>query len=404
LRITVFFQHYHTPDCATAARPWALVERLAREHDVRLITTGAWRSLRMTDQYDWVPHDAELVELDVPYDNAMTARERMASYARYALRALAHGLRGPRPDLVFASSTPLTVPAAAAAVAALRGVPWIFEVRDLWPDFPIQMGAVSSPLLRRGLYALEHALYVSADHVVTVSPDMTRHVQTAVPPDRVSTIPYGTDLALHARAAEADLEDLRRAFDLPDAPLVLYAGSFGRANDVPTLLAAARRLRENRPREDDAPTPCFVFAGSGYHRPRIAAAARKHANVRLLDPQPRERMLRLFRLADLSVVAFIDRPILATNGPSKLYDSLGAGTPVVVTSDGWTRRLVERADCGWYVPPSDPVALAARIAELFAAPDALSAAGPRARATAHAHFDRTADMDRYAALVRQVGG
>ena len=395
MRITLFLQHYHTPDCPTAGRPYALVERLAREHDVTVITTDAWRSLRMTDHYDWAPHDARLVELPVPYDNAMTSGERLRSFAQYMIRSAGRALRQSRPDLIIGSSTPLTAAGAAGGVAALRGVPWIFEVRDLWPDFPIQMGAVPSPLARCLLYGLEHALYRSAAHVVTASPDMTRHVRTAVPDETVTTIPYGTDLALHAGITDADADRLRRDLQLPEGPFVLYAGSFGRANDLPTLLGAARRLDG----QIDAP---FVFAGHGHDRPLVEDAAQALSTVRLVPPQPYPRMLRLFRLASLSIVSFIDRPILATNGPSKLYDSLGAGTPVVVTTDGWTRRLVEAEGCGWFVPPSRPEHLAERIAACLQSPDALAAASERARETARSRFDRAADMDRYAALAGRI--
>ena len=333
VRITLFLQHYHTPDCPTAGRPYALVERLAREHDVTVITTDAWRSLRMTDYYDWVPHDARLVELPISYDNAMTPGERLRSFAQYMIQSAGRALRQSRPDLIIGSSTPLTAATAAGGVAALRGVPWIFEVRDLWPDFPIQMGAIPSLLARRLLYTLEHALYRNAAHVVTASPDMSRHVCTTVPKDKVSTLCYGTDLALHGAVTDAHADRLRQDLQLPEGPLVVYAGSFGRANDLPTLLGAARRL--------DGPVDAtFVFAGHGHDRPRVEDAAQALSNVRLVPPQPYPRMLRLFRLASLSVVSFVDRPVLATNGPSKLYDSLGAGTPVVVTTDGWTRRLV----------------------------------------------------------------
>lgn len=394
MRITVFFQHYHTPDCSTAGRPYALVERLAHEHEVTVITTDAWRTRRVTHAFDWVPHAADFVELSVPYDNAMTAGRRLRSFLQYATRAAARALVRAKPDLIIGSSTPLTAAAAAGGVAQTRGVPWIFEVRDLWPDFPIQMGAVPSLLARRLLYGLEHLLYRSADHVVTASPDMTRHVRTALPPDQVSTLSYGTDFDLHARADARDDEDLRRELGLPDAPIVLYAGSFGRANDIPTLLAAARRLDDR-----DA---VFVFAGDGYHAPAIEEAARNCAPVIRLPPQPYPRMLRIFRCAEVSVVSFIDLPVLGTNGPSKFYDSLGAGTPVVVTGNGWTRRFVEEQGCGWAVPAEAPDRLADTIAGILDRPEALCEAGRRARDAARTHFDRARDMDRYAALVARV--
>ena len=177
MNIAVFLQHYHTPDCPTAARPYALVKRLENDHDVTVITTRAWESKRQAQRFPWAPPGVDLVRFDVPYNNTMSASQRLSSYLHYAVRSVRYGMQMPQPDLILGSSTPLTAAAAAGTVATLRGIPWIFEVRDLWPDFPIQMGAVPDcglhGLLRQG----EAALYRSAAQVVTLSEDMEQHVR-----------------------------------------------------------------------------------------------------------------------------------------------------------------------------------------------------------------------------------
>jgi len=396
MHIAVFLQYYHTPDCPTAARPYALVERLARDHEVTVITTQAWEDRRLAERHPWVPPGARLVRLDVPYDNAMSSARRLYAFLDYALRALGHGLRGPRPDLILGSSTPLTSAAVAAAVARLRGVPWIFEVRDLWPDFPIQMGALDWPGLRGALYKLESALYRSAAHVVALSPDMERHVQSVAPDTSTSTLWYGTDLQRVASISEEQTRALRDRLSLDRRFLVLYAGTFGRANAIPTLLDTAGRLSS---RSD----LLIGFAGTGYHKPAVRRAARRHDHIRLIDPLPYPDALALFSIADLSLVSFIDRPVLSANAPGKFFDSLSTGTPVVVTTSGWTRRFVERHDCGWAVSPESPGALATRIRTVLDAPDILAAAGRNARATAQRQFHRARIMDRYARLVETVG-
>ena len=151
MHIAVFLQHYHTPDCPTAGRPYALVERLGRDHEVTVITTRAWEGTRTAHRFPWAPPGVDLVRFDVPYDNAMSAPRRLASFLHYAARAVRHGLQMPRPDVILGSSTPLTAAAAAGLVARVRGVPWVFEVRDLWPAFPLQMRAVPRVVLPRPL-------------------------------------------------------------------------------------------------------------------------------------------------------------------------------------------------------------------------------------------------------------
>ncbi len=395
MHVAFFCQHYHTPDCSTAARPYSLVRHLARDHDVTLITTDAWRQRRLTHDFDWVPAGVRLRALKVPYANAMAPRPRMQSYAAYAAGACWHGLHMPRPDVVYATSTPLSAACAAALVARRHGAPWIFEVRDLWPDFPIQMGALRSRGLQRMLRGLERRLYRSAAHVVTASTDMAAHVRR-FRARGVTTVEYGTPLDLMERADAAAADALRREHHVEDRHVVLYAGSFGRANAIPTLLEAAARLRG---RTD----LCFVFAGRGHHARAVARAARRLPHVRHVPPQPLLCALALFRLADLSLVPFIDRPVLAANAPSKLYDSLAAGTPVIVTNAGWTKRLVEAHGCGWHVPPEDAAALAAQIHAALDAPEALRAAGARAERLARARFDRAEHMQRLVALIEGVG-
>ena len=396
VEIAVFLQYYHTPDCPTAARPYALVERLGRDHDVTVVTTRVWEAKRQAHRFPWAPPGVDLVRFDVPYDNTMSTTQRFGAFLKYAARAVRYGLRMPQPDLILGSSTPLTAAAAAGTVARLRGVPWIFEVRDLWPDFPIQMGAVPDYGLHGLLRGAEAVLYRSAAHVVTLSPDMEQHVRIRAPSASVTTVEYGTDFDLIDAIGPEERTEIENRFDLDRRFLVLYAGSFGRANAIPTLLGAAQRLVAER---SDV---LIAFAGQGYHAPTVRWAAEEHDAIRQLPPLPSPDTLALFECADLSLVSFLDRPVLAANSPGKFFDSLATGTPVVVTNPGWTKRFVERYGCGWFAPPESPTRLANRLQTVLDSPDSLAATGRNARTEARKRFTRTEMMDRYATLVNRV--
>lgn len=386
MHLLYVYQYYNTPDNAATARHYHYLRHLARRHRVTLITSRTYYESRLTDRFPWVPDGVTVHMLDVPYANRMNARARLRAYAGFAAGAVHAGLRGPRPDLVFGTSTPLTAAWAARQIARLRRVPWVFEVRDLWPDFPVQMGALPGPMARL-LYRMEHRLYHSAAHVLTLSPDMEAHVrQAGVPGERVTTLVHGTDRAL--LDAAPDPAALREAHGLTEAFVVLYAGTLGRANAIPTLLDTARALA-HRPRLR------LVIAGDGYHRDEVLAAARELSNLTLLPPQPLHRMLGWFRLADVSVVSFLDRPVLATNSPAKFFDSLSAGTPVVVTSPGWTKAFVERHGCGWAVPPEDAPALATCLERLLDDPARVAEAGRRGAVVAREQFDRDRLAERF---------
>lgn len=395
MHIAIFQQYYHTPDCPTAARPYALVKRLARDHEVTVVTTRSWRKKRLTNRFPWTPSGVRLVEFDVPYDNSMTTAQRLRSFLEYALRAVWSGTHVPRPDLIVGSSTPLTAALAAATVAFVRDVPWIFEVRDLWPDFPIQMGALPVPGLPALLSSVEKGLYRSATHVVTLSTDMEQHVRTLTPDATVTTIEYGSDLQLVNAISEDQRSTLRRRLSLNDRFLVLYAGALGRANAIPTLLNAAKQLSNHS-------EVLFAFAGHGYHESTVHEAAQQFDHIRHLSPLPYPDALTLFSVADVSLVSFRDRPVLAANSPGKFYDSLATGTPVIVTNPGWTKRFVQTYDCGWYVPSEAPDALANQLRRLLNTPDRLRETSRNARRAARQHFDRAEIMNRYADLIARV--
>ena len=394
MHIAVFSQYHTNPDCPATSRHYALLGHIAKTHRVTLLTTPAWESQRLTQEFDWVPDGVELRQAQVPYDNRMGPVRRAVSFAQYAAWAVGEGQRIDKPAVVWGISTPLTAAWAAARVAKLRKVPWVFEVQDLWPAFPIAMGAVPTALARQQLFRLEKRLYGSARHILPLSPDMTRYVTgLGIAPEKVTTVLNGTDLDLAARATPEAVAALRREHNLAGQRVILYAGTFGRANDIPTIVAAAEALVAT---ESEV---TWLFLGQGFHAPLVAAAAaRWPGRIRLVGGVPRHAVFSWFALAEVSVVSFLDLPVLDANSPAKLYDSLAVGTPVVVTNRGWTKELVEREGCGWYLPAGNAPALTGRLHELLAQPATRQAAGERGKQLAAMQFDR----QKIAAVVQNI--
>ena len=393
--ILVLYQHYHTPDCPGGGRIYSLLHTLKERASVTLITSNARRAERCTTDFPWFPKGISAREVNVPYKNRMPTRQRIWSYLSFAAKAFWHSVRHTQPDLIYGISTPLSTALAAAMAARWHGVPWLFEIRDLWPAFPIQMGAVPFDWLERTLYRAERLLYRSAAHILTVSPDMTAYVEeTGQTPDRVTTILPGSDLDyLHSTNAPSP-SHVRRQYDLPDTPLVLYAGTFGRANDIPTLIDVAKQC------EDDDFS--FVFVGRGFYEPELRRLANANPSVFLVPPQPQHHMGTWYELADLSIVSFLDRPVLATNSPAKFFDSLTMGTPVLVTNPGWTKTFVETHQCGWYVPPSSPASMTQKLRSLMSDPTILREAGAHGQTVARERFNRSDQLSVIPSLVNQV--
>lgn len=394
MHVAVFSQYHTNPDCPATSRHYTLLAHLAKTHRVTLLTTPAWKGQRLTNEFPWVPTGVEIREVAIPYENRMGPARRALAFAQYAGWAVCEGLRIDKPDVIWGISTPLTAAWAAAQVARWRRVPWVFEVQDLWPAFPIAMGAVPTALARQQLYGLEKRLYQSACHIMPLSPDMTRYVMDlGIPTSKITTVLNGTDLELAARAMPVVVEKLRQAQGLVGKRVVLYAGTFGRANDVPTLVAAAEVMAA----ED--PDTVWIFLGHGFFAPLVAAAAARWPDrIRLVGGQARHEVFAWFSLADISVVSFLGLPVLDTNSPAKLYDSLAVGTPVVVTNAGWTQKLVEQYACGWFVPAGTATALVIRLRELLQTPALLTVAGANGKALATQYFDR----QQLAALVQEI--
>jgi glycosyltransferase involved in cell wall biosynthesis len=245
------------------------------------------------------------------------------------------------------------------------------------------MGAVPSKLAQKQLFALEKRLYKSAAHIVPLSPDMAAYMeQLGVSTSKITTVLNGTDFHLAATATDEAVATLQQEQVFTNRRIILYAGTFGRANDIPTLVEAAEKMAPTHP------DVLWVFMGHGFNEPLIQAAAARCTSIRLIAPQPRHVVFTWFRLAEISIVSFLDLPVLDANSPAKFYDSLAVGTPVIVTNNGWTRQWVEKHSCGWYSPAGNADALASCVSALLANPAKLKQAGLNGQSTAHAHFDR----------------
>ena len=400
MHVAVFNQYHASPDCPATSRHYTLLTELAKHHQVTLLTTPAWRPQQLTHEWPWVPPGVELLEASIPYENTMGPARRVLAFAQDAAWAVRAGRRIARPDVVWGISTPLTAAWAAARVARHWRAPWVFEVQDLWPSFPVAMGAVPTALARQQLFALEKRLYKSAAHIVPLSPDMSHYVtDLGISANKVTTLLNGTDLDLAARATPATVAALRSEQGLEGRKVVLYAGTFGRANDMPTVVAAAEKMVA----ADPAVT--WLFLGHGYYAPLVAAAAaRWPGRIRLVGGQPRHAVFSWFALAEVAVVSFLGLPVLDANSPAKLYDALAVGTPVVVTNHGWTKMLVEQYHCGWYAPAGDADALAAQLQTALADPVRLQEAGQRGQALAQAQFDRVALASQMQQILERAAG
>lgn len=400
LKISVIFQHYANADCPQTARHALFLSEWAKQYEVSLIAASTNRENRITHDHPWVGEGVTLHEIPIAYDNAMTTWQRLKSFTRFMRHGLRKAIQLPPPDVFVGISTPLTTAVTTALAAKWHGRPWVFEVKDLWPDFPIQMGAVPWKPAQHALYALERWLYQDAAHVIATSPDMAAHVRTFLPAHKVTLLSNGTDLDVIASLRDDEVKAMRDLAQCkPGQTLVVYAGSLGRANHVELLKRVAHMLAD---RQDVV----FAITGRGFHRPELEALSERIPNLKLLPVLARRQSLALFKAANLSLVAFLPIPVLGANSPAKFYDSLACGTPVLVVNPGWTRSFVEEEGCGWFVSGEEPDAVARQVHSLMANPETLRAASLNAlrvaRENTHGYFNREPLHYQYAQILEQV--
>jgi glycosyltransferase involved in cell wall biosynthesis len=367
MRILYLHQFFVTRAGPGSTRSYEFARRfVAAGHEVRIVT-AAGAAPPGTSEVEGIEVTAVRgAYSDYVRATALSYPRRMLAFAAFAPSATAVALRGRRPDVVYATSPPLTMAVPALAVAVRHRVPLVWEVRDLWPEAPIQLGALRNPLLRRAARALERFVYRRAARMIALSPGIRAGMIAAgAPPERVALVPNASDL------------DLFRPATPPERFRVSYFGTMGEANDLTAAVEAARLL----------PDVEFLLVGDGKRRAELERGA--PPNVVFTGPASgKEEVAELAADSSACLTLFKDLPVLATNSPNKLFDTFAAGRPAIVNMEGWMRELVEENEAGLYVGAGNARELADAIAWLRQHPDAAERMGRNARALAEREFGR----------------
>ncbi|HID78786.1 MAG TPA: glycosyltransferase WbuB [Planctomycetaceae bacterium] len=385
MRIVYLHQYFTTPGMSGGTRSYEMARRLVQwGHDVHMVTSlrsGAGRGWACTVvrgiQVHWCP---------VAYSSHMGFNRRIRAFLQFSALAAERTARLPA-DVVFATSTPLTIALPAVYAAARRGIPMVFEVRDLWPETPIAVGALRGRAAIAAARWLERFAYSHADRVVALSPDMKAGVVRAgYPAERVTVIPNGCDLELFRVSQEAGRRFRGRFEWLGQRPLVVYAGALGIVNGVDYLArVAAAAWRIN-------PEIRFLVVGDGCQRERVRREAEDGAvlgrNFFMLPPMAKSRIPAVFSAADIATSTVIDRRALWANSANKVFDALAAGRPVAINHEGWLAELIRQTGCGLVLDPHDIEGAARSLARALSDRRWMAAAGRAARRVAEERFDR----------------
>jgi glycosyltransferase involved in cell wall biosynthesis len=389
MKVLYFHQHFVTPHGAGAIRSYAMARKLIeRGHQVTMVcgsltggNTGLNGPYESGMRRGWVD-DIDVVELDLAYSNHDGFVQRSLTFLKFAWRSLALALREPY-DLVFATTTPLTAGIPGIAGRWLRGKPFVFEVRDLWPELPSAMGVIRNPLVLWAMGILEWSSYRSAHALVGLSPGIVEGItRRGVPHDRVALVPNGCDLALF----DQNTEPWRPEGVAPTDLMAVFAGTHGIANGLNAVLDAAAELKR-RGRGDIK----LVLIGNGKLKPDLQDRAVREglSNVLFHDPVNKTRLAGLMAATDLGLQVLANVPAFYFGtSPNKFFDYIAAGLPVLSNYPGWLSEMIRSNDCGFAVPPDSPSHFADALEQAAADRSTLKAMGRRGRALAEREFDR----------------
>jgi len=394
-------QHFATGKGEAGVRGYNLVRTLAaRGHDVTVLCGHNWRDRtlgaegggwRVEKQVD----DFKVVQLAVFYSNHQSFATRIASFLLFAVLASIEAVRR-RSDLVFASSTPLTVTVPALAAQWLRGRRYILEVRDLWPDLPIAMGLIKNRLVQRLLLAWERLAYRRALRLVALAPGIREGIASkgGIPLDHIAMVPNGSD-TVGLRPLPRTSRALLPADE--DAFVLAYAGTFGLANGLDAILDAAAVLKRR-----GVEKACFVLLGDGREGPRLRRRIEDEglSNVRMTGLIGKAKYNEALAEIDVGLQVLLNvGAFYYGTSPNKFFDYLAVGKPVLVNYPGWMSDLVTENACGIAVAPDDSEAFADGVERLMADRDQLASMAQAARDLAERQFAQGRILEDLAAFV-----
>jgi glycosyltransferase involved in cell wall biosynthesis len=396
MKVLYFHQHFSTPKGSVGIRSYKMARRLlSRGHQVTMVCGsygGGETGLSMPfarGRRRGLVDGIEIIEFDLAYSNSDGLFKRAFTFLKFAAHSIGLAFTE-RYDVLFATTTPLTAGIPGIFARWLRGKPFVFEVRDLWPELPRAMGVIKNPVVLWAMGVLEWASYRSAHRAIGLSPGIVEGIaHRGVPRERIALVPNGCDLAIFSDAADPWRPEQVRATDL----LAVFAGTHGVANGLQALLDAAVELKR-RGRNDIK----LLLIGNGKLKPGLQTRAQREGltNVVFHDPVNKVRLAGLMAATDVGIQCLANVPAFYYGtSPNKFFDYIAAGLPVLNNYPGWLAEMITRHQCGFAVPPDSPAAFADALEQAAGDRSALKAMGKRGLFLAQQEFDRSLLSDRW---------
>ncbi len=406
MRVLYFHQHFSTPKGSTGIRSYEMARKLvSKGHEVTMVcgsygggNTGldnAFVKGKRTGRVDSI----DVIEFELNYANEQGFVDRVKVFLLFALRSI-QVVFTEKYDVIFATTTPLTAAIPGIVARWLRRKPFVFEVRDLWPELPREMGVITNPVVLALMSALEWAAYKSATALIALSPGIQKGIERlGIPASRITLIPNGCDLGIFNSGKEMPWQ--------PDGVsdndfVAIYTGTHGPANGLRIVIETAQALKA-RGRDDIK----LLLIGQGKEKQALIddARSKRLSNVIFHPPVDKATLSRLMLRADVGMQLLANVPAFYFGtSPNKFFDYISAGLPVINNYPGWLAGMINETRCGVTVPPDDPAAFADALVKLADDRSVLVPMGTAALELAETRFDRNKLSDEFVAWLEMSAG
>lgn len=389
MKILYFHQHFSTPKGSAGIRSYAMAQSLINNgHAVTMVcgsfgngATGLSQPF-VDGMRRGVVDNIDIIEFELSYSNSLSFSERVKVFLNFAYKSVKVALIEEY-DVVFATTTPLTAGIPGIAAKWLRRKPFVFEVRDLWPELPKAMGVIKNPGVLLMMSALEWASYHSADRLIGLSPGIVEGIASrGIKRHKIAMIPNGCDLNIFTNKMDA-----WRPSEVADTDLMaIFTGTHGLANGLDTVVDAALEL-SNRATKGIK----IVLVGNGMQKEKLQQRAKdlKLENLVFHEPVDKAKLAGLMASADLGLQVLANIPAFYYGtSPNKFFDYIAAGLPVLNNYPGWLADLITNEDCGFAVKADNPSDFANTLEKAASNREKLKQMGKNAQALANREFDR----------------
>ena len=397
MHVLYFHQHFSTPQGAAGIRSYEMARHLIeRGHSVTMVcgSYGTGNTGLSGEPKNGIRRGIvegiNVIEICLPYSNYLSFLKRAQVFLTFALKATAIALRE-KYDLLFATSTPLTIAIPGIIAKLFRRKPFVFEVRDLWPELPKEMGVIKNPFILWTLGALEWAAYKCADALIGLSPGMKTGIELrGIPSSSVTMIPNGCDTTLFAPSEEKNIKLPELS---PSDFHAVFTGAHGIANGLDAVLDMAHVLQQQ-----EKGNIKIVFIGEGKCKPALQERVKNEGlrNCIFLNSIPKLELAKLLPQFNLGLMILANVPAFYYGtSPNKFFDYLSAGLPTVNNYPGWVADMLKEHQCGIGVSPDNPQAFAQAIIQLAENQELSKRFSKNARKLAKKKFDRKKLADQF---------